>query len=217
MSAAVATRGVIRSQIEWGRCSHCTWMPSEPDDDAALEHALPGGRRGTSSTGAGGRGVSAFDLLQGAGQDPRWRRSRPSLGARSFSPRCRGPQGPAPVGRGPSGPLRTPRASAAPALLRLKLQRPLFGFHETYAHSEIHMLSMFPRKDSRLSLPIAASAITASTKQTRISMFSLSLSRRQWAGCTAAQAKPSRHDKTIVVQPCSHPMPSPILEKVRKK
>ena len=83
MSAAVATRGVIRSQIEWGRCSHCTWMPSEPDDDAALEHALPGGRRGTSSTGAGGRGVSAFDLLQGAGQDPRWRRSRPSLGARS--------------------------------------------------------------------------------------------------------------------------------------
>ena len=48
-------------------------------------------------------------------------------------------------------------------------------------------------------------------------MFSLSLSRRQWAGCTAAQAKPSRHDKTIVVQPCSHPMPSPVLEKVRKK
>ena len=53
-------------------------------------------------------------------------------------------------------------------------------------------------------------------KHTRISMFSLSLSRRQWAGCTAAQAKPSRHDKTIVVQPCSHPMPSPDLEKVRK-
>ena len=139
MSAAVATRGVIRSQIEWGRCSHCTWMPSEPDDDAALEHALPGGRRGTSSTGAGGRGVSAFDLLQGAGQDPRWRRSRPSLGARSSSPRCRGPQGPAPVGRGPSGPLRTPRASAAPALLRLKLRRPLFGLRKTFPHSEINM------------------------------------------------------------------------------
>ena len=32
----------------------------------------------------------------------------------------------------------------------------------------------------------------------------------------AAQAKPSRHDKTIVVQLCSHPMPSPHLEKVRK-
>ena len=30
------------------------------------------------------------------------------------------------------------------------------------------------------------------------------------ADCTAAQAKPSRHDKTIVVQPCSHPMPSPV-------
>ena len=74
------------------------------------------------------------------------RRSRPPVatlpafawGAK-FSPRCRGPQGPAPVGRGPSGPLRTPRASAAPALLRLKLQRPLFGFHKTYTHSEINM------------------------------------------------------------------------------
>ena len=29
------------------------------------------------------------------------------------------------------------------------------------------------------------------------------------ADCTAAQAKPSRNDKTIVVQLCSHPMPSP--------
>ena len=114
MSAAVATRGVIRSQIEWGRCSHCTWMPSEPDDDASLEHALPGGRRGTSSTGAGGRGVSAFDLLQGAGQDPRWRRSRPSLGARSFSPRRKPSKDSRRLNRGLSGPLRTPRAAQRP-------------------------------------------------------------------------------------------------------
>ena len=40
--------------------------------------------------------------------------------------------------------------------------------------------------------------------------------RRPGLHCLAAQAKPSRHDKTIVVQPCSHPMPPPFLEKVRK-
>ena len=76
--------------------------------------------------------------------------------------------------------------------------------------------SMFINLQGAISRSRPAWPLLGSRQQSRISMFSLSLSRRQGTGCTAAQAKPSRHDKTIVVQPCSHPMPSPDLEKVRK-
>ena len=216
MSSADATRGVIRSHNECSRCSQRTRVPSS-DGDAALESAVPGGRRGTSRKGAGGRGVTRVYLLQGAGQPPVATRPAFARGAK-FQPTVSRPA------RTRTGWQRAVWATPYPTRKRSARASETqtaaaFVWFSTRRIRTLRStcLSMFPRKASRLSLPIAASAITASTKQTRISMFSLSLSRRQWAGCTAAQAKPSRHDKTIVVQPCSHPMPSPILEKVRKK
>ena len=84
------------------------------DDDAALETAVPGGRRGTSRTGAGGRGVSASTCCRAQVKTPGGDAPGLRLGREVSAHGVEAREDPHRFGRGPSGSLRTPRAAQRP-------------------------------------------------------------------------------------------------------
>ena len=181
-------------------------MPSS-DGGAALESAEPGDGRGTSRNGAGGRGVATFHSLWGASDYPPVA-TRPGLRSRREVAARRGsPARTLAVFRRAVWATPYPTRSAAPALLDSNCG----GLFAGQVTADIHNMFAFAEIIAHRSDCCEAKAASTfpTNKHTDFHVFPLAFPDGR-ADCTAAQAKPSRHDKTIVVQPCSHPMPSPV-------